>query len=69
MSSSCRQEQSPADAGYAMLSLRNILVLVAVGGLVWWVGHLGAKQGWGGAAGVRREDRGMMLIPLKLIQF
>lgn len=38
-----------------------------------WVGLVGgppgskAGLGWGG--GVRREDRGMMLIPLKLIQF
>ena len=36
---------SPADAGAAMLSLRNVLVPVAVGGLVWWVGHLGAQRG------------------------
>lgn len=27
MLSSCRQEQSPADAGYTTLSARNILVL------------------------------------------
>lgn len=40
---SCRQEPSPADVAFSVLSLRTILVVVAVGGLVWREGNLGER--------------------------
>lgn len=61
MLSSCRQEQSPADAGYTTLSARDILVLR--------VGRVGGRASreerrvWGGGNETPQRDGAIVSIP------